>query len=446
MIQSLDVHLWGRRVGTLVAYEQHHVTKTCFYFDEPYVRDGYDLAPLRASLKGAAARNGLPIYADEGRLFGGLPSFIADSLPDHWGNKVFGEWAKAHHIKARDLSPLDRLAYIGRRGMGALEFLPPVAEDMEAPFQVEIESLYSLAQQALREAEDFKASVSPDLMIESLFRVGTSAGGRRPKAVVNVNMETGECYSGQVAAPLSGFTPMLVKFDEHNRPKARDKANSFTFPSAGEIAASHGIPATRIEYSYYLMAEDAGLPMTRSWLLRGKEADHFLTTRFDRRGNEKIHVQTLAAMNPNASSYEDLFDTACRLAIVPGELRRLFVQMVMNVLAGNVDDHSKNFSFLMGKDGAWHASPAYDFTFTVDPSAPAYVNRHSLTVNGKDSDIGRRDLLEVAARYGVKGASSLVDRLAAVVRGYASYAKQAEVGSEWTERITEETALRLEAL
>ncbi|MCD8304597.1 MAG: type II toxin-antitoxin system HipA family toxin [Prevotellaceae bacterium] len=423
MIQSLDVHLWGRRVGTLVAYEQHHVTKTCFYFDEPYVRDGYDLAPLRASLKGAAARNGLPIYADEGKLFGGLPSFIADSLPDHWGNKVFGEWAKAHHIKARDLSPLDRLAYIGRRGMGALEFLPPVAEDMEAPFQVEIESLYSLAQQALREAEDFKASVSPDLMIESLFRVGTSAGGRCPKAVVNVNMETGECYSGQVAAPLPGFTPMLVKLDEHN-----------------------GIPATRIEYSYYLMAEDAGLPMTHSWLLRGKEADHFLTTRFDRRGDEKIHVQTLAAMSPNASSYEDLFDTACRLAIVPSELKRLFVQMVMNVLAGNVDDHSKNFSFLMGKDGAWHASPAYDFTFTVDPSAPAYVNRHSLTVNGRDSDIGRRDLLEVAARYGVKGASALVDRLAAVVRGYASYAKQAEVGSKWTERITEETALRLEAL
>lgn len=138
MIESLDVILWDKKVGTLVANREGHRSKACFYFDSDYVRNGYDIAPLRAPVKGVAAQRGLPVYPDEERLFGGLPSFIADSLPDHWGNTVFNEWAKVHHIRMRDLSALDRLAYIGRRGMGALEFVPPTAEELETPFKVEI--------------------------------------------------------------------------------------------------------------------------------------------------------------------------------------------------------------------------------------------------------------------------------------------------------------------
>ena len=281
MIESLDVILWDKKVGTLVASREGHRCKACFYFDSDYVRDGYDIAPLRAPVKGVAAQRGLPVYPDEERLFGGLPSFIADSLPDHWGNTVFNEWAKVHHIRMRDLSALDRLAYIGRRGMGALEFVPPTAEELETPFKVEIADLYQLARQAFKEAGRFNVPVSGNLMVESLFKVGTSAGGRRPKAVVNVNFEEGQCYSGQVETPYPGYTSMIVKFDEHQK-----------------------MPTTRIEYSYYLMAVDAGLQMMPSRLLEGDQTAHFLTERFDRRNGKKVHIQTLAAMNPSADSYE----------------------------------------------------------------------------------------------------------------------------------------------
>ena len=421
MIRNLDVFLWGRKVGSLVAYKERYTEKHCFYFDRDFLGSGYDIAPLRASIHSVSVRNGLPVYGEDGKLFGGLPSFIADSLPDHWGNKVFNEWAKTRGISARNLSVLDRLAYIGRRGMGALEFLPPAAEDMEEPFKVEIAELYRLAQSALDEAKGFRAEIQPDFLIESLFKVGTSAGGRRPKAIINLNPETGECYSGQVAAPAPGYVPMIIKFDEHS-----------------------DIPTTRIEYSYYLMAKAAGLNMMPSRLVEGGPDAHFLTERFDRRGGKKVHVQTLAAMNPDADSYESLFDTACRIGILPTELKQLFLLTVMNIIGGNVDDHNKNFSFLMDDDGVWHIAPAYDFTFSVDPSAPGYVNRHSMTVCNRNCDIGRSDLLELAKRYNIKGADTLIEKAVGVVSRYEDYARQAGIDGYWLQKIREETAYRIE--
>lgn len=423
MIQNLDVYLWGRKAGSLVTYKERYAEKICFYFDPAFLSAGYDIAPLRASVNSTSVKNGLPVYADSEKLFGGLPSFIADSLPDHWGNKVFNEWAKAHNISTRNLSALDRLAYIGRRGMGALEFLPPAAVDLEEPFKVEIAELYKLAQLALSEAKSFKSAIHPDLMIESLFKVGTSAGGRRPKAIINLNQETGECYSGQVASQTPGFVPMLIKFDEHS-----------------------DIPTTRIEYSYYLLAKDVGLNMMPSYLMEGDDTAHFLTQRFDRQDGKKIHTQTLAAMKPTASSYEDLFEVAYRISILPAEIKQLFLLTTMNVLGGNVDDHTKNFSFMMNDDGVWHIAPAYDYTFSVDLSAPGYMNRHSMTINNKNADIQRTDLLELAKRYNVKGADSIIGKAIAVVSNYEHYAAQAGVSPHWTQTIKEEIAFRVQGL
>lgn len=421
MIQNLDVFLWNRKVGSLVTYKERYTEKICFYFDRDFLGSGYDIAPLRASIYSASVKSGLPVYGETEKLFGGLPSFIADSLPDHWGNRVFNEWAKVQRISTKNLSALDRLAYIGRRGMGALEFLPPAAEKMEQPFKVEIAELYKLAQSALNEAKNFKAEMQPDFLIESLFKVGTSAGGRRSKAIINLNPETGECYSGQVAAPAPGYVPMIIKFDEHS-----------------------DTPTTRIEYSYYLMAKDAGLHMMPSRLVEREQATHFLTERFDRQEGKKIHIQTLAAMNPTADSYECLFDSACRIGILPSELKQLFLLTTLNVLGGNVDDHSKNFSFLMGDDGVWHIAPAYDFTFSVDPSAPGYVNRHCMTLCNKNSDIGRGDLLELAKRYNIKGAGSIIERAVGVVSNYDHYAELAGVSGYWRHQIKEETSYRIE--
>ena len=423
MIQNLDVFLWNLKVGSLVTYRERYSEKICFYFDRDFPGSGYDIAPLRAPIHSVSVRNGLPVYGEDEKLFGGLPSFIADSLPDHWGNKVFNEWAKIHRISTRNLSALDRLAYIGRRGMGALEFLPPAAEGMEQPFKVEIAELYRLAQSALNEVKKFKAEMQPDFLIESLFKVGTSAGGRRPKAIINLHPETGECYSGQVAAPAPGYVPMIIKFDEHSE-----------------------IPTTRIEYSYYLMAKDAGLHMMPSYLVAGEQTAHFLTERFDRTGGKKVHIQTLAAMRPSSASYESLFDTACQIGILPAELKQLFLLTVMNVLGGNVDDHNKNFSFLMREDGVWHIALAYDFTFSVDPSAPGYVNRHCMTIGNKNSGIERSDLLELARHYNIKGADSLIEKAISVVSGYERYAQQAGVDGYWTRKIKEETGYRIEKM
>lgn len=421
MIQNLDVFLWNRKVGSLVTYKERYAEKVCFYFDRDFLDSGYDIAPLRASIYSDFVRNGLPVYAEDDRLFGGLPSFIADSLPDYWGNRVFNEWAKSRHVSVRKLSALDRLAYIGRRGMGALEFLPSAAKDMERPFKVEIADLYELARSALEQARNFKTEMRPDLLIESLFKVGTSAGGRRPKAIINLNPETGECYSGQVAAPAPGYIPMIIKFDEHS-----------------------DIPTTRIEYSYYLMAKEAGLNMMPSRLIEGRNNAHFLTERFDRKGDKKVHIQTLAAMNPASNSYESLFDAACRIGVLPVELRQLFLLTVMNVLGGNVDDHNKNFSFLMNDDGTWHVAPAYDFTFSVDPSAPGYMNRHCMTIGNKSFDIGRGDLLELAKRYNIKGANAMIKNAIDVVSNYEYYAGQAGVSDCWCDRIKEEIGYRVE--
>lgn len=423
MIQNLDVFLWGRKVGTLVTYKERYAEKICFYYDSDFLNAGYDIAPLRASINSPSVRNGLPVYADSDKLFGGLPSFIADSLPDHWGNRVFNEWAKAHGISTRSLSALDRLAYIGRRGMGALEFLPPAAEDLEQPFKVEITELYRLAQSALTETRNFKAELHPDLMIESLFKVGTSAGGRRPKAIININLETNECYSGQVATPKQGFVPMIIKFDEHS-----------------------SVPTTRIEYSYYLMAKEAGLQMMPSYLVEGSGVAHFMTERFDRQGGKKLHIQTLAAMKPTANSYEELFDVACRLGVLPSEQKQLFLSLTMNVLGGNVDDHSKNFSFLMADDGAWHIAPAYDYTFAVDLSAPGYMNRHSMTINNKNVDIQRSDLLELAKHYNIKGADALIDKCLGAVSKFEHFAAKAGINGQWTQQIKEEISYRIIAL
>lgn len=423
MIQTLDVFLWNQKVGSLVTYKEKYNEKVCFYYDVEFLKRGLDIAPLRASINSQSVKSGLPVYADNDKLFGGLPSFIADSLPDHWGNKVFNEWAKLHNISTRNLSALDRLAYIGRRGMGALEFLPPMAEDMERSFKIEIADLYRLAQATLDDARRFKTELQPDLMIESLFKVGTSAGGRRPKAIINLNPETNECYSGQVATPIDGFIPMIIKFDEH-----------------------FDMPTTRIEYSYYLMAKDAGLKMMPSRLLEGETSTHFLTERFDRVGNTKVHTQTLAAMNPLANSYEDLFDVACRIGILPAELSQLFLLMTMNVLSGNIDDHNKNFCFMMASDGVWHITPAYDFTFSVDTSAPGYINRHCLTINNKYADIERADLLQIAKRYNIKGAESIINKAVDVVSNYAHYAQLANIDEHWTNKISEEINCRIEGI
>lgn len=205
---------------------------------------------------------------------------------------------------------------------------------------------------------------------------------------------------------------MIIKFDEHT-----------------------DLPTTRIEYAYYLMARQAGLRMMPSRLLAGKDEVHFLTQRFDRNGKEKLHVQTLAAMDSQSTSYEDLFVVARKLDLPQDDLKQLFLQTALNFMAANVDDHNKNFSFIMDCLGKWHAAPAYDFTFTVDPSAPSYVNWHCMTLNGKNHDVSTQDLLELAASFDIKGARKMLETARNAVENFAEHAKAAGLMPEVTDLI-----------
>lgn len=423
MIKSIDVILWNKKVGTLISSTQGYKENIYFYYDSNFLKTGLDIAPLRASIHSIGAQRGLPIFSETDKKFGGLPSFISDSMPDYWGNIIFDKWAKANNIKKKDLNALDRLAYIGARGMGALEFIPSVAPEFEKSFKVEIAQLSDLAKLAINKAHEFHTQLGPSFAIETLFKVGTSAGGRRPKAVININLDTKECFSGQINTPMDGVVPMIIKFDEHN-----------------------GTPSTRIEFSYYLMAKEVSLNMMPSYLYECNNEAHFLTERFDRKDNQKIHVQTLAAMNPDSSSYEELFEVAKKLNCNDTEIKQLFLQMVMNVVSGNVDDHNKNFSFTMESDGEWHVAPTYDYTFTIDPSAPFYVNRHSMTINGKVEAISRKDLLAIAELFSIKNANYLINNAIDIAKRYEEFATQAGVPSNWIMIIKEEIDKRINNL
>lgn len=407
MINTLDVYLWNRKVGTLIAGKKGHKEEFCFYYDSDFIRGNLDIAPLKASIHSNSVRNGFPVYPDGEKIFGGLPSFIADSLPDYWGATVFREWAANAGVNMKRLNALDRLAYIGSRGMGALEFRPPAAPEFDSPFKVQIESLYAMARKTLADAKKFSIKLSSDLQIENLFKVGTSAGGRRPKAILNINMQTGVCFSGQTDAPEEGFTPVIIKFDE-----------------------KQSLALTRIEYSYYLLARAVGLNMMPSHLLEIGDATHFITERFDRKEGEKLHIQTLVAMNPLADSYEDLLEVAMKLNLPKSALHQIFSAMIMNVIFGNVDDHNKNFSFIMDANGIWSFAPVYDFTFTLDPEAPEYINRHSLSINGKTDGISIKDFLEVAKRFDINNPEGIIGIALKAKDEYPSYALSAGVPEE----------------
>ena len=385
MIQNLDVYLWGRKAGSLVTYKERYAEKICFYFDPAFLSAGYDIAPLRASVNSTSVKNGLPVYADSEKLFGGLPSFIADSLPDHWGNKVFNEWAKAHNISTRNLSALDRLAYIGRRGMGALEFEPSIDRGY-ADAQIEIKALVDLAQRIFVERE--KAVIEPEeeLTLHSLIAVGTSVGGRQPKAIIAINCETKEIRSGQIT-DLEGYDYYILKFGDAERSSAE------------------------LEMVYYEMCRLAGIDIMDSQLFDVAGNVHFLTKRFDRKNGQKLHVQTLAALCPEADSYEKLIAVCRKMNLGESVCEEIFRRMVFNVLANNTDDHNKNFSFIMNQNGEWRVAPAYDMTFIFNRGGFLPQMERCLMIRGKLQNITKSDILDFARDNAIRRPYRIINKV-----------------------------------
>lgn len=411
----VKITLWGGTVGYI--YWDKKSKRALFQYEDTYVQGGRDIAPLTMPLASERSRKGMVWPGDTDKLYQGLPPMLADSLPDHWGNSIFNAWLRDNRIKTSEITAVDLLSFIGKRAMGALEFEP--AQDLggEDTFDVDVQKLYEFARDVLSAREAVTLTRQRSVLWQDLIKLGTSPGGKRPKAIIAFNPETGETKSGQAEVP-EGFIHYILKYDD---------GSSFPF--------------ARMEYVYYRMATAAGIEMMPSQLREFSGATHFLTQRFDRIGGRKIHTQTLAAMAPGAGSYDDLFEVIRRLRLPYKASEQQFLRMVFNVLARNIDDHSKNFSFCMDPSGAWSLSPAYDITYAVDASAPAYVNRHSLYVNGKDSDITTEDLLEVAARNDIAHPKELIEKVRQALAEFPSEAREAGVSEQVIRMVQAEMSL-----
>lgn len=405
----IQVKLWDKNVG-LLSWDDN---KGCsvFQFDKDFMQYGWNIAPLIAPLDSAYVQKSFPMSGNKEKLYGGLPEFIADSLPDYWGNIVFQKWIEANHLQPKSVNAVDRLSFIGKRAMGALEFQPAHIQE-DASINIELSSLYELANRLFLDRQDINIDMSNNLIMEDLYKVGTSAGGQRPKAIIGMDEETDIIRSGQADLPPN-FNHYILKFDTSKR---------------------NELPITKVEMAYYLMAKDAGINMMPSKLVEIEGTKNFMTQRFDRQNGKKIHTQTLAAMSSFADAYEDLFVVGRKLNLSAEEQSQQYRRMVFNVIAENVDDHTKNFSFIMLPNGEWHISPAYDIVFSADPDSHFYRN-HELTILGKRKNITKQDLLLFAQRQDIKNAASIIDEVAEVVMNFKAYAEMVEIDDYWFKKI-----------
>ncbi|MFM2639087.1 type II toxin-antitoxin system HipA family toxin [Vibrio vulnificus] len=360
-----------------------------FEYDPSFVKKGVELSPIKMPLSNRIYR--FPEL--DFNTFKGLPGLIADSLPDDFGNAVLNAWVASQGRSPSDITPLQRLQYTGKRGMGALEYAPATKlRSLNASQQVEIQSLVSIAQEILDSRGNFEVELKQNGQDDreammSLLSVGMSAGGARPKAVLAFNEDFTQVRSGQTNVP-SGFTHYLMKFDgvsEHNK-------NQETFGDPLGYGA--------MEFVYHLMANKCGVDMMPCRLLHEGNRRHFITQRFDRIKNSKVHVQTLNGLahidykKPGAFSYAELFGIARQLKLSAVDAEQLFKRMTFNIIARNHDDHSKNFAFMLTQDrlkkDKWTLAPAYDLAYSYKPGSK-WVNSHWMSLNGKRDNFTRSD-------------------------------------------------------
>ena len=407
----VELRLWGGRVGAIAALAGQPGFFEFQYAPE-FARRSLEPAPLTMPV-GAGRRYSFPSL-DQG-TYHGLPGLLADSLPDRFGNALIDEYLARLGLPAASVTTLQRLLYVGRRAMGALEFEPAMsdANRPEVAVPLEMGQLVEDARRALRGA-------FPEVA-KDILEVGSSAGGARAKAVIGWNPSTGEVVSGQFGLP-SGFEHWLLKFDGVG--------------DDGRLGTSSGFG--RIEYAHYLLAREAGISMSECRLLEEEGRAHFMTRRFDRAGGEKLHMQSLCAMRhldfnmPYVHSYEELFRAVLELNLGAPAIEEVWRRCVFNVLCRNCDDHTKNFAFLMRPSGAWELAPAYDICFAYNPAPGHWTRQHQMLVAGKAQGITRDDLVELGTKFGVRGAAEKYEGLRDTVRRWPEFARKSGVGEKET--------------
>ncbi|GAC14681.1 type II toxin-antitoxin system HipA family toxin [Aliiglaciecola lipolytica] len=383
VMEVVIVHYEDYEVGA-VSYDTEKQLGA-FEYTSAFIKSGIQLSPLKMPL----SKQVYTFPEADFAAFKGLPGMIADSLPDDFGNAVINAWVASQGKSPKDISPLQRLKYTGTRGMGALTFAPATRhKNLNASQQLEVENLVEIAQEIVNQRSEFNVSLSQQGQEDkeammALMSVGMSAGGARPKAVLAFNDDFTQVRSGQTQAP-KGFNHYLMKFDgvnEHN-------TNQETFGDPMGYGA--------MEYVYYLMATNCQIDMMPCYLLDEGKRRHFITKRFDRIENEKVHVQTLNGLahvsfkQVGIYSYAELFDVARQLQLSAQEAEQLFRRMVFNVVARNHDDHAKNISFMFNKNKEWTLAPAYDLAYSYKPGSK-WVNSHWMSLNAKRDNFDRHD-------------------------------------------------------
>jgi serine/threonine-protein kinase HipA len=424
-VSTATISLWGQNIAAVswLADRGYAV----FEYEPSFLKKGLDISPIHMSLAEAGQGDGLFSFPTLNKnTFLGLPGLLADALPDKFGNAVIDTWLARNGRPPGSFSPTERLCYTGSRGMGALEFNPPVNKELDNPVPIEVAELVRLAQEVTSSRfslnADFVGAPGNNEAIMDILRVGTSAGGARPKAIIALN-EYGNVISGQGQAP-AGYDHWILKFDG---------------VSDLELGKPQGYG--RIEYAYYLMAKEAGIEMTECRLLEEQGRAHFLTRRFDRQGSKKIHMQSLCGIAhydfnmAGSYGYEQAFAVMRRLRLSKAEAAQQYRRMIFNVLARNQDDHTKNIAFLMNQDGKWRLAPAFDVTYSHNP-AGIWTNQHQMSINGKRDHFQLDDLTAVGESISLPRPSEIIGEIADAVRKWPIFAEKAGLNEEKVSEIS----------
>ncbi len=418
-MKVVAVKIWGETVGAL----SWNDTKgwATFQYERTFRLNGWELSPFKLPLLSSSGLYTFPEMRKQRNTdfdtFRGLPGMFADVLPDQYGNRLIDAWLALQGRPPESMNPVEMLAFIGSRGMGALEFEPTILQGGGANDDLDVPALVEFAQKILSERSDFNTNFALDegQAMSEILKIGTSAGGARPKAVIAYNAETGEVRSGQTTVP-SGFGHWLIKLD-----------------GVSNVQLGDSLGYGRVEMAYYRMAKACGIDTMPSRLLEENGRAHFMTQRFDRETNGiKHHIQTFCGLRHfdfnlvNSFSYEQLFQTMRELRLSYAEAAEQFRRMAFNVIARNCDDHTKNFAFRMKKGENWQLAPAYDLCHAYKPDH-RWVSQHALSINGKRQGITKDDLLEVGRSIRHKKAGDDIALISDVVGRWSEFAEEESV-------------------
>ena len=427
-IKTAFVKIWGQTVGAVAWDEKEGLAS--FEYEPTFKSKNIDLSPIKMSVQSNQSIFSFPELRasknSEYDTFKGLPGLLADVLPDKYGNQLINIWLAQNGRPENSMNPIEQLCFIGTRGMGALEFEPTQLKSTKKSFEVEINSLVDIAQRMLNKREAFETNLNEDEQgaVMEILKIGTSAGGARPKAIIAYNKKTGQVRSGQTNSP-KGFEHWLIKLDG---------------VSDAQFGESKGYG--RIEMAYYNMAKDCGIHMMESELLEENGRAHFMTKRFDReKGATKHHIQTFCAMRHydfnevRSYSYEQLFQTMRMLRLPYPDAEQMYRRMVFNVIARNCDDHTKNFAFRLREGADWELSPAYDICHAYRPDS-IWVSQHALSINGKRKGIVRDDLTNVAKAMNIKKSANIIAEINTKVQNWNNYADEVNVSQRKRDSIS----------